>query len=383
LEEKDNDINELKLISDPLSEMIDCEKLYNNENVPLEPNVLTPLKGKIFCTINYCFLHFIKYLVFNNKHPLDKLKVPMLNLENITKSAGHSRHKSLFTDLMIDQPVFLTERVDPIGVVPATVSNIVEMPSCLDNNSKTSRNNRKIGHTKSLSHSFVPEEFTNDIKNEAIVDGLFGQDHSNEIDKVLQDDSITQRRKEDMLFSMFEQLNLEDDDLNTSIEGIWQYQDQQFEDIVYKAELKTECHASNLICGKVLSKIIEDSERCGAVVLKLIDVFLQKNNHTVMNSLVYKFLNIRVWKDYGLDKVKEMIRQSNPRQKLFDDVREMHYITDEDLEEYSNQATVSVHESMLLYPVDQDNLINEFEFPSKKSNAKVFIVFVILNIEQL
>lgn len=66
-----------------------------------------------------------------------------------------------------------------------------------------------------------------------------------------------------------------------------------------------------------------------------------------------------------------MIRQSNPRQKLFDDVREMHYITDEDLEEYSNQATVSVHESMLLYPVDQDNLINEFESPSKKSKAKV------------
>jgi hypothetical protein len=211
------------------------------------------------------------------------------------KSAGHSRHKSVSVGIKIEQPVFNTDKVGPFEVVPETNLNAESMPSNLNNFSKSSRNSRGSGHAKSLSQQFEQEELTNDLKNEVIADGLFGTDHSNEIDKVLQDDSITQRKKEDMLFSMFEELNLDNnDDLNTSIEGIREYQDQQFEESVYRTELKTEDHASTMICGKVLSKIDGNTERCAAVVLKLIDVFLHKNNHTIMDSLVYRFLNSRV-----------------------------------------------------------------------------------------
>lgn len=84
---------------------------------------------------------------------------------------------------------------------------------------------------------------------------------------------------------------------------------------MYNYTLKTENHESNILCGRILTKIMEPHERCSTVVLKLIDLMLSTSRLTVMEGLVYKFLNYRVCKQYGLNEVKEMIIQSNPRQK--------------------------------------------------------------------
>lgn len=119
-----------------------------------------------------------------------------------------------------------------------------------------------------------------------------------------------------------------------------------------------------------MTKIMEPKDKCSTVVLKLLDVFLSKNSHMIMENLVYRFLNTRVCKNYGLEKVKEMIRQSNPRQRLIDDVREMHYITEESLSGYLNEAAMLVHESMSLYPINSEQLINDFDSP-KKTARKV------------
>ena len=72
-----------------------------------------------------------------------------------------------------------------------------------------------------------------------------------------------------------------------------------------------------------------------------------------------------------MSKIKEVIRQSNPRQKLIDDVKEMHYITEEALHEYHHEAAVIVHDSMSLYPIDKAALINAFMSPQASKSAKV------------
>jgi KaiC/GvpD/RAD55 family RecA-like ATPase len=90
-----------------------------------------------------------------------------------------------------------------------------------------------------------------------------------------------------------------------------------------------------------------------------------------MENLVYRFLNHRVCKDYGLGKIKEVIRQSNPRQKLIDDVKEMHYITEEALHSYHHEAAVIVHDSMSLYPIDKGALINALMSPQASKSIKV------------
>ena len=73
---------------------------------------------------------------------------------------------------------------------------------------------------------------------------------------------------------------------------------------VIHSSLISRNHNSQLICGRLLAKIIENRERCSTVVLKLIDVLLSKNSKTVMQGLVYRFLNHRVCKQYGVNEVK-------------------------------------------------------------------------------
>ena len=137
-----------------------------------------------------------------------------------------------------------------------------------------------------------------------------------------------------------------------------------------KISLRKEGHYSNLIWGKILSKIVEDREKCSTTVLKLIEVFLHKNSPVVMENLVYRFLKTRVCKDHDLDRVKRMIRGSNPRQRLIDDVREIHFLVSESLKEYSNYSTIAVHESMSLYPINQDDIINSFDFFNQKIGVR-------------
>ena len=71
------------------------------------------------------------------------------------------------------------------------------------------------------------------------------------------------------------------------------------------------------------------------MVLKLIEMFLYKNSPVIIENLVYRFLNKRICKNYDIDTVKKAIRKSNPRQKLINDVKEMHFLTEESLDEYT------------------------------------------------
>jgi len=253
------------------------------------------------------------------------------------------------------------------------------MPESMKIKSKTSRNARSGEHKRWMSQSFGVEELTNDAKNEAIVNNLYGEHHNEEIDRILGDENLTQRHKEDLLFNMLDDMDLEvDDDLDVSIEECQEYKDQNQNDYVYEVDMKTNDHKPNMIWGRVLSKIMEPKEWCSTVVLKLIDLFMSKNSHIVMENLVYRFLNNRVCKYYGLDKIKELIRKSNPRQRLIDDVKEMHYITEESLQEYHHEASVIVHDSMTLYPLDNDVLINALDNPAIYKVKKVSYFMFIL-----
>ena len=305
---------------------------------------------------------------------IDKPKVPLLNLGSVkTPGAGHSRHKSCF-DFQIKQDyeniLPQNDSFDDSGVVPATKSSKLEVPDFGRSYGKTSRNLGRGDHKRCLSQSFGPDDFPNDVKNEAIVNNLYGENHTDEIDRILGDEHMSQRKKEEMLFNMLDQFNLdEEDDLDVSIEESKPFQEDNTSEYIYHADLKNDDHSSNLMCGRILSKIMENKERCSTVVLKLIDLFLSKNSHVVMENLVYRFLNNRVCKEYGFTKVKELIRQSNPRQRLIDDVREMHYITEESLKEYLEEAAIIVHDSMSLYPINNDALINAFD-DSRSVKAK-------------
>lgn len=113
-----------------------------------------------------------------------------------------------------------------------------------------------------MSQSFGPDDFPNDIKNNTIVNELYGGFCGDEVDKILGDENMTQRKKEDMLFSMLENMNLDvDEDLDVSIEDSKQFQADLHQTFTYSVDLKTEEHKAHLICGRVLSKITEDTER--------------------------------------------------------------------------------------------------------------------------
>jgi len=55
-------------------------------------------------------------------------------------------------------------------------------------------------------------DLSSEIKNEAIVDNLYGTNHSDQIDKLMEDNSLSQKRKEDILFGMLDNMNLETDE---------------------------------------------------------------------------------------------------------------------------------------------------------------------------
>jgi hypothetical protein len=64
-----------------------------------------------------------------------------------------------------------------------------------------------------MSQSFTPDDvLPNDSKNQAIVEGLYGNNRNEEIDRILGDDNITQRHKEEFLFDMLDQIDLEPED---------------------------------------------------------------------------------------------------------------------------------------------------------------------------
>ena len=158
------------------------------------------------------------------------------------------------------------------------------------------------------------EGFPNTIKNEAIVSNLFGWKHNDTIDRIMHDDKLTQRKKEDMLFEMLDDIDLEIEE--NSIDYYENQDDNNNQNnYVYQLEIKKEDHQAALIWGRIISKILVSTERWSTVVLKLIDVFLSKNSQLIVDNLVYRFINNRIRKDYKLHKVKELIRQSNPRQR--------------------------------------------------------------------
>jgi len=125
--------------------------------------------------------------------------------------------------------------------------------------------------------------------NRFAYDNNSGEGHTQEIDKILQDENLTQRRKEDMLFQMLDDINLDTEE-----------DDEYIEDPKDKGPLlvglKIEEHLSHIISGKILTKIVEEREKCSAVVLKLISLFLNKNSPIIIESLVYRFLSKRIWK---------------------------------------------------------------------------------------
>lgn len=51
----------------------------------------------------------------------------------------------------------------------------------------------------------------------------------------------------------------------------------------------------------------------------------------------------------------------------------MHYITEEDLKVYANQANECVHDSMSLYPINSDVLINDFDISLNTKSKKVLL----------
>ena len=64
------------------------------------------------------------------------------------------------------------------------------------------------------------EGFPNSVKNEAIVDNLYGGKHNDTIDRIMNDDKLTQRKKEDLLFEMLDELNLDiEENENNSLEN--------------------------------------------------------------------------------------------------------------------------------------------------------------------
>lgn len=249
--------------------------------------------------------------VKHNNLFLEQPKVPLINIKQVHKpaSANVCSQEEEYDNILPQNESF-----DDTGAVPATKVPKLEIPGITKSGSYTSRNARSRIHRQSHSFTTDLDEFPNEIKNEAIVENLYGGKHNDEIDKILGDENMTQRRKEDMLFDMLDNLDLEDDFEDPEEEAKNPQKDIS-QDYVYHCEIKKEGHYPSLICGRVLSKILETRERCSTVVLKLIDVFLSKNSQVVMENLVYRFLNNRICKDYGLKKVKEMIRQSNPRQR--------------------------------------------------------------------
>ena len=147
-------------------------------------------------------------------------------------------------------------------------------------------------------------------------------------------------------------------------------------------KLNKDDHQAALISGRILSKILVQTERWSTVVLKLIDLFLSKNSQMIVENLIYRFINNRIRKDYKLQKVKELIRQNNPRQRylfifdqfrLIDDVKEMHYITEETLQSYLYESANIVHNSMSLYPINHDALIEGMDNPARQKLMKVGI----------
>lgn len=171
--------------------------------------------------------------------------------------------------------------------------------------------------------SLGTEEFMKKDKNEIIANNLYGENHDEKIDQILADENITQRRKEDMLFNMLDELNytidesqIYDDLVRARADGVSPYDDsnpdgqlqnypsnanhnvQAYEEQptveYFQRNLNVQDHHSSLICGRILTKIAEKKERCSTIVLKLIDLMLSKNNMTVMEGLVYRFLNFRV-----------------------------------------------------------------------------------------
>lgn len=144
---------------------------------------------------------------------------------------------------------------------------------------------------------------------------------------------------------------------------------------ILKIELQTETHSPNLIAGNILTKIIEEREKCAAVVLKLIDMFLHKNSPTIVELLVYRFLQNRICKHYELNNIKKMIRKSNPRQKMIDEVKEIHFFTSKSYEEYSEYSNEIVHCSMNLHPISQEIILKKINSPNKLDKIQVKIPF--------
>ena len=91
-----------------------------------------------------------------------------------------------------------------MGAVPG--AKPFKLPSSLSS-SKTSRNS---DHKRCMSQSFGPDDvLPNDAKNQIMVEGLYGNNRNDEIDRIMGDDNITQRHKEEFLFDMLDQINLE------------------------------------------------------------------------------------------------------------------------------------------------------------------------------
>ena len=103
----------------------------------------------------------------------------------------------------------------PISAVPAFSRNLdvtqIDKPSLSFNTERTSASKRSRNTThrvrKHQSMIVDTEELNNEAKNQIIANNLYGEEHGEKIDEILADDSMTQRRKEDILFNMLDEYN--------------------------------------------------------------------------------------------------------------------------------------------------------------------------------
>ena len=141
-------------------------------------------------------------------------KIPLLKLTpGKYKNRGHTRNRSTMNmESFNKEKLENFQSPDSKGVVPELKIPKISLPISVGTPQKGWRTSRNISHKKSLSVNYENVDLSSEIKNEAIVDNLYGTNHSDQIDKLMEDNSLSQKRKEDILFGMLDNMNLETDE---------------------------------------------------------------------------------------------------------------------------------------------------------------------------